>query len=364
MKKCYLIYLPALFFIFFAASCKKDPKVSPTVSQPVNYAKLGLYEQATGNNRRLFIAASKIGDAATVNYGLVFDTGSTGLTIDADGIVPASMITSNGFQITGDSVNVNGITITSQTATITYGGIDGSIKEYGNLAYAQVTIGDGNGSITTPRIPIFLYYKVINVTTNEQLKAHSADIFGVGPGVSATIRSIASPLSYFKLPNNITNGFRLAMLNTANFSATATYTAGLLYIGLAQDDLNGSNFIMHPLTYNAIVGYLPTIASTITYNGQSVPGTILFDTGTPATTIIENSAATTNSAALPDNTVVSITTEQGFSYQYTTSSNFNLTEVQNPSYSNDRRTIFSIDFFLSNEYLLDYTNHRIGLKNN
>jgi hypothetical protein len=121
---------------------------------------------------------------------------------------------------------------------------------------------------------------------------------------------------------------------------------------------------MHSLTYSAISGYSPNIASTITYNGQAINSNILFDTGTPANTIIENSAATSNMITLPVNTNISVLTGQGFSYQYTTVSNYNVTEVENPSYSRDTRTIFSINFFLSNEYLLDYTNHRIGLKNN
>jgi hypothetical protein len=371
MTKIYSKHTPWLLLTFFvvllATSCKKDPKVSPApiITGTVNFAKLGLYEQINGNNRRIFMALSKLGDITTVNYGLVFDTGSTGLTVDANGILPASMITSNGFVFTGDSVTVSGITITSQQSTITYGGVDGAIQEYGNLAYAAATIGDGNGHVTTPRIPIFLYYKVVNLNTGLQLAAHAADVFGVGPGVSSSSRKIASPLSYFKLADNITSGFRLAMLNSANFSSTtATYTAGLLTIGLTPDDLNSAGFTMHPLTFNAITGYSPNIASTITYNGQSIAGSVLFDTGTPATTIIENPAATVNSAALPVNTVVSITTGQGFTYQYTTTSSSNLTQVQNPSYSKDSRTIFSIDFFLNNEYLLDYTNHRIGLKNN
>jgi hypothetical protein len=368
MKRIYLLHCPALlgalFLILFAASCKKDPKVDPNINDPANYAKIGLYEQASGNSRRIFVAVSKLGDLTTVDYGLVFDTGSTGMTIDADGIIPASMIGTNGFVFSGDSVNVSGITITSQQSTITYGGVDGSIQEYGNLAYARVTIGDGNGNITTPRIPIFLYYKIIDLNTGKQLTAHAADVFGVGPGVMATSRKIASPLSYFPLASNVTNGFRLALLNTANFGATATYTPGLLYIGLTPNELNSSGFIMHPLTYSAISGYSANIASNITYNGKTVPGTILFDTGTPTTTIVEDPTATSNSAALPVNSVVNISTGQGFNYQYTTTSNFNLTQVENPSYSKDGRTIFSIDFFLSNEYLLDYQNSRIGLKNN
>jgi hypothetical protein len=185
--------------------------------------------------------------------------------------------------------------------------------------------------------------------------------------VSSTSRTIASPLSYFSLNSNITNGFRLAKLSSSNFLSTATYTDALLYIGLTPSDLN-SGFIMHPLNYNATVGYLSNIPSRITYNGNvaSVPGgtVILFDTGTPVTTIIEDANATTNSAALPVNSTVSITTGQGFNYQYTTSSDFNLTQVENPNYSHDNRTVFSIDFFLSNEYLIDYANNRIGLKNN
>ena len=48
-----------------------------------------------------------------MNYFTVFDTGSAGFTIDATGILPASMITNSGIQIAGDSVTVNGITVTA-----------------------------------------------------------------------------------------------------------------------------------------------------------------------------------------------------------------------------------------------------------
>jgi len=359
--------LTLLVLSLFATSCKKDTQVKPddTNNNPTNYATLGLYEQINSTGaRRIFIACPKLGDVTTKNYGLVFDTGSTGMTIDAADIIPASMITDNGFQFTGDTVLINGITITSQKAVLSYGGVDGAISEYGNLAYAKVTIGDGHGNVVTPRIPFFLYYKVVDLSTGKQLSAHSADVFGVAPGTAATSRNIGSPLSYFKLAGNVTSGFRLAKLNSTNFLTSATYTDNLLYIGLTPDDLNSSGFVMHSLGYNAISGYSPNIPSTITYNGKTVSGTILFDTGTPQVHILEDPTAASNSAQLPNNSTVSITTKDGFAYQYTTASNLNLTQVENPSYSKDNRTVFSIDFFLSNEYLLDYTNHRIGLKNN
>ena len=121
---------------------------------------------------------------------------------------------------------------------------------------------------------------------------------------------------------------------------------------------------MHPLSYNTTYGYLSNIASTITYNGITIPGTILFDTGTPSITTVENNAAASNVASLAAGSTVSITTNKGFNYQYTTTANYNLTQVKKPSYSGDTRTIFSIDFFIDNEFLMDYTNHQIGLKNN
>jgi hypothetical protein len=358
--------LSVLFIILFAASCKKDPQNNPGPDPAVqvkNFATLGLYEQASNGFKRIYIAVPKLGDVVTANYGLVFDTGSTGMTIDATGIIPASMITPNGFVFSGDSVNVSGITITSQQAIISYGGVDGSIDEYGNLAYAKVTIGDGRGNVSTPRIPIFLYYKVVD-NTGKQLPAHSADVFGVGPGVSYTSRKIGSPLSYFPLGANVTNGFRLAKLNAANFVSAATFTDNLLYIGLTPNDLNSSGFIMHPLNYNAISGYTANIASTVTYSGNTVPASILFDTGSPAVTLIQNQNAPSNSATLDVGTKVALTTSAGFSYQYTVGPDNNLTTVQKPSYSRDNRTIYTINFFIENQFLLDYANHRIGLKNN
>jgi hypothetical protein len=365
MRKSYTRYLPLslilLYLLVFVAACKKDKPIDPPIT---NYATLGLYELISSTNRRVFIPITKVG-TVTTNYASVFDTGSTGMTIDANGILPASMITSNGIVVPGDSVVVNGITVTSQQSTISYGGAGGSVTtEYGNLAYAPVTIGDGNGNITTGRIPIFLYYKVQDVTNNKTLGVHSNDVFGVGPGTSFASNLIGSPISYFKLPAGVTNGFRLGMFPTASFTTTGTNVPGLLVIGLTPTELNSSGFIMHNLNYYSQGGYSPNIPATINYNGSNISALLLFDTGDPAITFLADNSASSNTVTLPANTTVSLTTSNGFSYQYTTTSNYNLTQVVRPSYSGDPRSIFSIDFFLSNEFLMDYQNHRIGLKNN
>src|ERR1700760_2745543 len=116
MKKIYfqhlLILVCGLFASLIIASCKKDPKQQqgPPAAKP--FGQIGLYELDSSVYRRIFIAISAVGTAPTTQY-LVFDTGSTGMAIDATGLIPGSMITSKGITIpNGDSVVSNGITVT------------------------------------------------------------------------------------------------------------------------------------------------------------------------------------------------------------------------------------------------------------
>jgi len=368
MGKKYSKYLPllvgGLFLTMFAASCKKDSSPPKPVVPPKPIASIGLYEVDSSIYKRIFIPISKIG-TKSVTYFSVFDTGSTGMTIDATDLLPASMITNSGITVAGDSVVVNGITVTSQTSVIAYGNAQSEIQEYGNLAYATVIVGNLQDGITTSRIPIFLYYKIVDTKTGQKQPAHSNDVFGVGPGVSFANSKIGSPLSYFKTGANVTEGFKLAKLDKSAFSISGTFVADLLTIGLVPDDLSSSSgFVMHPLKYFNQGGYSPDIPATVTYNGKNVAATLLFDTGTPAISTIADPNATSNIASIPANTDVTLTTTNGFSYTYTTTSAENLTQVAKPSYTGDPRTIFSIEFFTDNEFLMDYANHKIGLKNN
>ena len=285
------------------------------------------------------------------------------MTIDAHSIIPDAMITSTGIQFAGDSTTVNGITIIAGQYTLSYGNRTGLTKEYGYLAYAPLTIGDANGNMSAKRVPIFLYYKVVDVTTGKtDPNQHSLDIFGVGPGSSYANSTIVSPLTYFN--NNVSvSGFKLAVLPRTMFSGSGTYVAKLLTVGLRSEDITSNGFIMHPLVNTGVGGYSPDIPATITYSNQTITGNVLFDTGTPLFSIIENKFALSSTGPLPASTQVTVTTNKGFTYTYTTTTITNLTQVQNPNVTGDYRTIFGIDFFMNNEYLTDYTHHQIGLKN-
>lgn len=368
MRKIYKLYSPVcaagLLLMLLITSCSKDhsPPTPPPAAKPI--ATLGLYEVDSSIYKRIFIPVSGLGTAAISTYYLVFDTGSSGLTIDANGILPASMITSSGITVAGDSVVTNGITVTNQTAVVSFGNATSETSEYGNLAYATVKIGDANGSVTTGRIPIFLYYKIVDNNGAIQAK-HSQDVFGVGPGTSFASSAISSPLSYFKTTNGLLNGFKLSALVNSEFTMNGSYVQNLLQIGLLPSDVDPTNgFIMHQLSFFPQGGYSPDIPSSITYNGTTIAATVLFDTGTPAISLVENPNAPNNESTLPANTNVTLTTSHGFKYSFTTSSGDNVTDVAKPSYTGDPRTIFSINFFVDNEFIMDYQGHEIGLKNN
>jgi hypothetical protein len=369
MKKIYLVKSLAVLsagFLMLMASCKKDSKssqVTPAIATPTT---LGVYGVDSSIYKELLMAISKIG-TQTVNYDLIFDTGSGGMVIDGNGIVPASMMTSSGFNFTGDSTVVNGITITKQTSMIEYGADSASLtKVYGNLAYAPVTLGDVNGNTVITRLPFFIYYKAVD-NNGTKFSPHDFDIFGVSNEYDITFANnvyITSPFYYFKPGNGLTNGFKMGKLNSASFSYNGTYDP-IISLGLTSSDLSSSSgFTMSQLYFYAGDGYAPIIPATVTYNGKSVSTQILFDTGTDPFNYIEDPTLKGGVITLPSNSPLKVTTTAGFSYSFTTSDTDNLTFVENPNTAGGGVTVLSLENFLNIQYMLDFTNNKLGLKVN
>jgi hypothetical protein len=379
MKKNYSyktwLAFSAVILLLIVASCKKENNNSqikqnntPTTATPT---KFGLYETDSSIYKLLYTYVAKIGtlDVSSADYYVVFDTGSGGLVIDASGILPASMITTSGFNFTGDSTVVNGITIYNQKTTISYGDdANTTDKVYGYLAYAPVTIGDDNGNIVIKRLPFFLYYKAVDGKGN-QFSPHEFDVLGVSSEYDATFPNnayITSPFSYFDPGTGLTKGFKMAALTTSNFSYEGTYVPDVVTLGLTASDLSSAGgFSMSQLSFVTGDGYAPVIPVSLTYNSKAAFKTYaIFDTGTEPYNYIEDTSAADTALLLPNSTSVSLSSTTGFNYAYLTSSTDNLTYVENPKTSQSDVSVLSLEFFLNNEYLLDFTNHQMGLKSN
>jgi hypothetical protein len=136
-------------------------------------------------------------------------------------------------------------------------------------------------------------------------------------------------------------------------------------LGLTAADLSSSSgFAFSTLPYSSEGGYDPLIPTTLTYNGVADTTEMLFDTGTDPYSYIEDPNAISTLSLLPSNSTVSLKTNTGFTFDYTTTNNDYLTYIENPNTSGAEFSIEGLEFFLNNEYLLDYTDHKLGLKNN
>ena len=379
MKKRYVstCVLSAIFAsLLLLSTCKKENtthttvNTTPTVATPVS---LGLYEQADSSIYKLiFMIVPKVGNITlNSNYdGLVFDTGSGGLVLDAHDILPSSMITTSGFTFTGDSTVVDGITITNQTSTIVYGddkATDATV--YGNLAYASVEIGDpSDKTITVKRVPFFLYYK--SEQSGTTLPNHEFDVLGVNSEFDQHFSNgvtIASPFSYYDPGTGLTRGFKMSPLGTSNFSTAdeIPLTTGAVTVGLTAADISSTSpFKFTTLSYDASEGAVPVVPATVSYNGNSASSYVVFDTGTDPYNYIEINTAPATTTQLPSGTAVSITTTSPvFTYPFTVTATDYLTYVENPTASGTNVSVLSLEYFLNNGYLIDYPDHKLGLKN-
>jgi hypothetical protein len=373
MRKTYspknVLLISVSFLLLAIASCKKDNNNgnNQNIIPPATPTTIGLYGEDSSIYKVLLVSISKIG-TQPVDYGLVFDTGSGGMVMDANGILPASMITSSGFTFTGDSTVVNGVTVTSQTATVEYGDDSASVsKVYGNQAFADVTVGDNNGNVVIKRLAFLIYYKATDAS-GTTYPSHEFDTFGVNEEYDVTFPNndfITSPFSYFDPGNGLTRGFKMAQLNTGNFSFDATYIPGAITLGLTAADLSSSSgFITTDLSFYAGEGYAPINQSTITYDSKSFQSYLLFDTGTDPYSYIEDPTLSGNLRLLPASTAITADLNFGFNYDYTTTATDNLTYVENPTTSGANISIMGLEAFLNIEYMYDFTDHKLGLKNN
>lgn len=367
MKKRYAVrnflFISFALLVAAVASCKKDNTNKKSTPAP---GHIGLYESDSSIYKLIYVDLSKVG-TKEIDDGMIFDTGSGGMVLDADSVLAPSMITSHGFNITGDSLLYNGITVTKDTASIVYGDDNNTqVTVYGNLAYANVTIDAEGGNIVIKRLPFFLYYKAVDARGKVQ-HPHDFDVFGVNEEYDVTFENrtkyITSPLSYYEPGAGLDKGFKIAALGTSNFALTPNYVKNAVTLGLTPADLTSNGFTLSQLSSYPGEGYSPIIPGKITYSGKTINAKLLFDSGTEPDNYIEDSSAG-SSYYLPANSAVSVASTSGFNFNFTVTGTEYLTYIENPSTSGVDVSIFSLEYFLNNEYLLDFSTHQLGLKNN
>jgi hypothetical protein len=375
------------------------PAVKPihgTIEQPVI---INLYpNQSATTVARLVVMATSVG-SVPVSMPLVFDTGSAGLTLYAPSIFPSSMVSTSGFVFPSGqtSMSYDGITITNQQGTRTYGSTKRRAQN-GNIGYAQLTFGDADGRLETTVMPVFLYFSITDVTTGQTLEVSSFQqgIFGVAstsdtitlPGSveppdgnpacapeTNTTCYVISALKYLQYGDSVNAGFMLspAPIQTCDITSAGNCApAPMLTIGLSAAMKAGFSTISLPcppigyLGPASIAGY-PVCQkvvddTTVMVSGDTV-GTItggaVFDTGTANMQI----AAPTGSsfpATVPDGSSVSITTPSGFTYGYVSTSSDPLATIVNVDFSGP--TIIGIGYFTTNYFFIDFSSGSEGWK--
>ena len=360
-----------------------------TVSAPLS---INLYPvDGTANNpARLFILVTAVGSLA-VQMPLAFDTGSSGITLNALAIFPNSIVTSNGFNFGGGEslISYNGITVTPLQGTRTYGGPTGR-TEIGNLGFATITFGDSSGLLTTQTMPVFLYYAIqSNLVPPKTLTPQTQDgWFGVNampdlvrlggstsnaPECTQDVTGscwVASVLAYLKYAPGVDAGFSLSPLQVQTCDITTPGNCNpvaALTIGLNSSASAGFNTEMIPCPppnytgpqtingFSTCQAYVPGTTVSVTGSpNETFTQTVIFDTGTPYFALNIPSGTTLPTAVES----FGVTMPNGFSYTATNGSDVNAVQVQQSSSG----SVIGLGYFEKDSLLIDFTTGMQGWK--
>jgi hypothetical protein len=394
-----LFVLPGALLTACGGSSGPAPAVDSNngaIEQPV---VINLYpSQSASGVPRLVMMVTSVG-SVPVSMPVIFDTGSAGVTLYAPSIFPSTMVSAAGFVFPAgqSSISYNGITVTNQQGTRTYGSTDLRAQN-GNIGYAQLTFGDEQGELTTAVMPVFLYYSITDVATGEMIEVPSFQqgVFGVAstsgtialpssvepaggyPACSPDTDStcwVVSVLKYLQYGPSVNAGFMLTPAPIQSCDITSVGSClpiPMLTVGLTaalETGFSIASLTCPPSGYLgpvSIAGYpvcQKTIdGTTIMISGGavgSITGAALFDTGT-ADIQIAIPAGTTFPSTAPVGSSVLVTTPSGFTYNYTSTASDPLATVVNTDYSG--ASIIGIGYFTTNSFFIDFDASSEGWK--
>jgi hypothetical protein len=367
------------------------PPPGGTITQPT---ALNLYpNQSPSQSALLTVMVTSVG-SVSVSMPLGFDTGSAGVTLYAESIFPSNLVSSSGFVFSAGqtSLTYNGITVTNLQGTRSYGTLNQTV-EYGNLGFAELTIGDAQGTLTTEVMPVFLFYSLQDVTGHPYSPPGWQGWFGVAstdgtidvagavepPGgfaacsqQSNTSCYVVSAIKYFDYGSQVNGGFILspATIQTCDITTAGSCTpAPMLTVGLdagVESGFSTTPLVCPPNGYvgpPVIAGYpvcqknIPNV--TIAASGGSFTGDAFFDTGTPYI-YLSTPPGSSFPSTVPAGTTVTVTPPSGFNYSYTAAGTGTAYTVVDAG--GNGNSIIGVQYFTTNSFLLDFTSSIEGWK--
>ncbi len=338
---------------------------------------------------RLFVFVTGVGSKST-QLPLAFDTGSSGITLNALKIFPPSMVSSSGFVFPAgqSTLTYDNITVTTQKGTRAYGGASGH-TQVGNLGFATVTFGDSTRELVTQTMPVLFYFAIQSTATGNIVTPESQDgwfgvndapnlinIDGTAAGVECSLDSVGpcwvgSVLKYLTYSSAVQAGFVLSAIavQPCDITAQNCSPAPALTVGLDSAAAAGFSLISLPcdLSYNGpqqINGY--TVCqeyvpdTQLALQGSSdvaFTSAVLFDTGTP--NFVVNLPST--DTPLAGVTSLQITTAGGFVYSTPAGQGLFAVAVRTGA-ATTQGSVMGLGYFQTNSLLTNFTMGVQGFK--
>src|SRR5262245_48047224 len=233
------------------------------------------------NIRMLYIRLLALGDRR-IDQPLLFDTGSAGMTVECQVVLPANLCSDDGIKI-DKTLELDGITVTTQKMVMNYGTYD----EYGNIAIARVTIGSRQTPVSTAEaIPILIRYKQVRRSTGEIVGGPlwPKGMFGVSPiGGGGPDQMVMSPMNAIPPGNGLRRGYYLSPIGTdwticTNEQGDCPEVAAL-HIGISESVKSRFTMTKWKRAEGRYNYNYPTIDACVAWEGNSACRPTLYDTG-------------------------------------------------------------------------------------
>ncbi len=307
------------------------------------------------NIRMLYVKVISLGDHA-VNQPLLLDTGSSGMTIDCESVLPSNICSDKGINITQDQA-IDGVTVTTREVVMKYAIYD----EYGNLAYARLTFGSPGSPVSTNvSVPFLLRYKTVRRSTGEIVGGPlwPKGVFGISPvGGGGPDDVIKSPIDFVNVGTNLHRGYSLSPIGTkwkvcTNEGGNCPQVKAL-NIGVSEEMKKGfsvQRWKEASWRYN-----FPTVDSCLSWGSTPICHPTLYDTGN--STIMVVGDASKPRTSLSTGTKVLVKTEGLDDWNFTTTYKPEVEIVPGLEHN-----VVGIRYFEKNSLLLDFETREIGLR--